>query len=69
MDGKKTGAYRDENGQLHLVSTTCSHLGCTVRWNDAERSWDCPCHGSRFNYDGDVLDGPAVHPLNTPDTE
>ena len=69
IDGEKTGAYRDESGQLHLVSTTCSHLGCTVKWNDAERSWDCPCHGSRFSYDGSVLDGPAVHPLKKLDAE
>lgn len=57
------GGYRDEFGQLHLVDTTCTHLGCETKWNDAERSWDCPCHGSRFSYTGEVLEGPAVKPL------
>ncbi|WP_315898447.1 FAD-dependent oxidoreductase [Planococcus sp. CPCC 101016] len=60
---KKAGGYRDEYGQVHLVDTTCTHMGCEVNWNDAERSWDCPCHGSRFSYTGDVLNGPAVKPL------
>ncbi len=63
VGGKKAGGYRDEYGQLHLVDTTCTHLGCETKWNDAERSWDCPCHGSRFSYNGEVLDGPAVKPL------
>ncbi|WP_203334165.1 FAD-dependent oxidoreductase [Planococcus beigongshangi] len=57
------GGYRDEYGQLHLVDTTCTHMGCETKWNDAERSWDCPCHGSRFSYTGEVLEGPAVKPL------
>lgn len=65
VDGKKIGGYRDENGQLHLVNTTCTHLGCTTKWNDAERTWDCPCHGSRFSYEGEVLEGPAINPLKT----
>lgn len=59
----KTGVYRDGEGGLHAVSVRCTHLGCLVRWNGAERSWDCPCHGSRFDVDGDVLEGPAVKPL------
>jgi glycine/D-amino acid oxidase-like deaminating enzyme/nitrite reductase/ring-hydroxylating ferredoxin subunit len=63
IDGKQTAAYRDEAGQLHAVSAVCTHLGCTVRWNAGERSWDCPCHGSRFDPDGGVLHGPAVTPL------
>ncbi|WP_214802602.1 FAD-dependent oxidoreductase [Exiguobacterium sp. ERU656] len=62
-DGKTVGGYRDETGELHLVKTTCTHLGCDVKWNDGERSWDCPCHGSRFDYEGNVLEGPAVKPL------
>lgn len=69
VNGKKAGAYRDSEGQLHLVKTTCTHMGCGVRWNDAERSWDCACHGSRFSYDGDVLNGPAVKPLEKLDPE
>ena len=56
-------AYRDESGTVHCVSARCTHLGCTVRFNDAEKSWDCPCHGSRFGIDGRVLHGPAVEPL------
>ncbi|SEP91794.1 FAD-dependent oxidoreductase [Natrinema salaciae] len=57
------GLYRDDSGTTHAVSATCPHMGCLVRWNDAERTWDCPCHGSRFTYDGDVLSGPAVEGL------
>jgi nitrite reductase/ring-hydroxylating ferredoxin subunit len=59
----KAGAYRDEDGVLHAVSLRCTHLGCLLHFNGAERSWDCPCHGSRFDVDGAVLEGPAVHPL------
>jgi glycine/D-amino acid oxidase-like deaminating enzyme/nitrite reductase/ring-hydroxylating ferredoxin subunit len=59
----RTAAYRDDSGELHAVSARCTHLGCSVRFNDAERSWDCPCHGSRFALDGTVLQGPAVEPL------
>jgi len=59
----KTGVYRDDAGSLHAVSLRCTHLGCLLRFNGAERSWDCPCHGSRFDVDGAVLEGPAVHPL------
>jgi glycine/D-amino acid oxidase-like deaminating enzyme/nitrite reductase/ring-hydroxylating ferredoxin subunit len=64
--GKK-GVYRDEDGSLHAVSLRCTHMGCLVRFNAAERSWDCPCHGSRFAVDGSVLEGPAVHPLERRD--
>lgn len=62
-DGKRVGAYRDPEGQLHLIDRTCTHMGCECEWNDGERSWDCPCHGSRFSYEGDVLEGPATVPL------
>lgn len=57
--GKRTGAYRDQNGTLHLVDSTCTHLGCELEYNNAERTFDCPCHGSRFNYEGKVIEGPA----------
>jgi glycine/D-amino acid oxidase-like deaminating enzyme/nitrite reductase/ring-hydroxylating ferredoxin subunit len=60
---KQLAAYRDEDGTLHVLSAICTHLACTVKWNSAERSWDCPCHGSRFHYDGTVLQGPAVEGL------
>ena len=56
-------AYRDPDGALHAVSATCTHMGCLVSWNNGETSWDCPCHGSRFSCDGEVLHGPAVQPL------
>ena len=59
FEGKKMGAYRDENGALHLVGGECTHLGCLIKWNNDEKSWDCPCHGSRFSHDGKVLNGPA----------
>lgn len=64
FNGKKSAAYRDENDQLHIVSATCPHLGCIVHWNSAEKSWDCPCHGSRFSYKGEVLEGPAISGLH-----
>jgi glycine/D-amino acid oxidase-like deaminating enzyme/nitrite reductase/ring-hydroxylating ferredoxin subunit len=60
----KTGVYRDDDGGLHAVSLRCTHLGCLLRFNAAERSWDCPCHGSRFDVDGAVLEGPATKPLD-----
>jgi glycine/D-amino acid oxidase-like deaminating enzyme/nitrite reductase/ring-hydroxylating ferredoxin subunit len=62
-DGGAAACYRDEDGLLHAVSSTCTHLGCQVMFNDAERTWDCPCHGSRFDIDGRVLEGPAVRDL------
>lgn len=62
-DGDKVGVYKDEQGQLHQVSAVCSHLGCIVSWNNAEKSWDCPCHGARFDYEGRVLCGPATKSL------
>jgi glycine/D-amino acid oxidase-like deaminating enzyme/nitrite reductase/ring-hydroxylating ferredoxin subunit len=61
--GERVGAYRAEDGTLYVVSPVCTHLGCWTRWNDAERTWDCPCHGSRFSHDGSVVQGPAVTPL------
>jgi glycine/D-amino acid oxidase-like deaminating enzyme/nitrite reductase/ring-hydroxylating ferredoxin subunit len=64
--GKK-GVYRDLDRKLHAVSLRCTHLGCLLRFNAAEHSWDCPCHGSRFAPDGTVLEGPAVKPLQQRD--
>jgi glycine/D-amino acid oxidase-like deaminating enzyme/nitrite reductase/ring-hydroxylating ferredoxin subunit len=56
-------AYRDDQGKIHKVSATCSHVGCTVHFNSFERCWDCPCHGSHFDIDGGVLNAPATVPL------
>jgi glycine/D-amino acid oxidase-like deaminating enzyme/nitrite reductase/ring-hydroxylating ferredoxin subunit len=55
----KVAVYRDEQGHLHKCSAVCPHLGCIVDWNDAEKTWDCPCHGSRFEARGQVINGPA----------
>ncbi|HSI76671.1 MAG TPA: FAD-dependent oxidoreductase [Lunatimonas sp.] len=66
VDGEKVAAHRDEMGTLHLVSSICPHMGCIVHWNEVETSWDCPCHGSRFSIDGDVLEGPAYQGLAKP---
>ena len=63
IDGERVGAYRDEEGTLHLVNTTCTHMGCELNWNSAEITWDCPCHGSRFSYEGEILEGPAIKSL------
>ncbi|PSJ15903.1 Rieske 2Fe-2S domain-containing protein, partial [Nitrosomonas supralitoralis] len=59
----KLAVYRDQDGKLHKVSAICTHLGCIVHFNPAERSWDCPCHGSRFDTNGKILHGPAPSPL------
>jgi nitrite reductase/ring-hydroxylating ferredoxin subunit len=61
--GRQIAVSRDRDGVLRSVSARCTHLGCIVDFNDAEQSWDCPCHASRFALDGTVLQGPAVHPL------
>lgn len=63
VDKKKVAAYRDETGTLHTLSAVCTHLGCVVGWNATDRTWDCPCHGSRFSLTGQVVSGPAVKPL------
>ncbi|RJF96632.1 FAD-dependent oxidoreductase [Noviherbaspirillum cavernae] len=60
---RKLAVYRDEGGGLHVLSAACTHLGCVVAWNSAEQSWDCPCHGSRFSVEGEVLHGPAMASL------
>jgi len=60
---RKVAVYKDDRGQVHVCSAVCTHLGGIVRWNSAERTWDCPCHGSRFDCFGDVLNGPANKPL------
>lgn len=61
--GRQVAVSKDDAGVVRAVSARCTHLGCIVAWNDAERSWDCPCHGSRFAANGEILQGPAVSPL------
>lgn len=63
IEGEKFGAYRDDNGELHVVCAVCTHMKCIVKWNNFEKTWDCPCHGSRFSKEGVVLEGPAYHNL------
>jgi glycine/D-amino acid oxidase-like deaminating enzyme/nitrite reductase/ring-hydroxylating ferredoxin subunit len=63
LEGKKVALHRDAAGALHAVSPVCTHMGCDVAWNAAEKSWDCPCHGSRFGVDGGVIHGPAQKAL------
>ena len=65
--GRQCAVHRDENGQLHAVSARCTHLGCIVAFNSAEQAWECPCHGSRFAPDGQILQGPAVRQLEKRD--
>jgi Rieske Fe-S protein len=62
--GQTIAAYRDDAGVLVRRSAICTHMGCRVEWNDAERTWDCPCHGSRFKPTGEVISGPAESPLD-----
>jgi glycine/D-amino acid oxidase-like deaminating enzyme/nitrite reductase/ring-hydroxylating ferredoxin subunit len=66
---KKIAVYRDENGEIHERSAVCTHLYCIVAWNSAERTWDCPCHGSRFDPYGQVVNGPAITPLREVESE
>lgn len=58
-EGEKLGVYRDADGKAHIISTRCPHLGCQLAWNADDLAWECPCHGSRFDFDGKVLYGPA----------
>lgn len=58
--GKRMGAFRDDGGEVHLVSLRCPHIGCELEWNAVDCTWDCPCHGSRFTYDGEAIGNPAV---------
>lgn len=63
INGEHVAAYRDPSGDVTILSPVCTHLGCIVQWNPLEKSWDCPCHGSRFRHDGEVLEGPAISGL------
>lgn len=64
--GHMLAVYRDDTNNVHVRSAVCTHLGCFVKWNTAEKSWDCPCHGSRFGVDGKVINGPATRELEMP---
>lgn len=64
LRGRKYAVYKDEGSLLHFVSAECTHLGCLVKWNTDEKTWDCPCHGSRFTFEGKVVNGPANKDLH-----
>jgi nucleotide-binding universal stress UspA family protein/nitrite reductase/ring-hydroxylating ferredoxin subunit len=63
VDGKQLAVYRGEDGSLAALNPRCTHMGCTVDWNDTDRTWDCPCHGSRYDRLGKVIEGPAEKDL------
>ncbi len=63
LEDKRMALYRDEQGELHALSSICTHEECNVEWNSSDKTWDCPCHGSRFTADGHVMNGPAAEPL------
>lgn len=63
VEGEKLAAYRDEHGQIHIIEAECAHLKCIIKWNNDEKTWDCPCHGSRYTHQGKVLNGPANRDL------
>jgi glycine/D-amino acid oxidase-like deaminating enzyme/nitrite reductase/ring-hydroxylating ferredoxin subunit len=65
IDGDNVAAYRDTGGTVHAVSAVCTHMGCLVGWNRTDKTWDCPCHGSRFALSGEVIHGPATQPLGS----
>ena len=65
-EGHKAGVYKDMEGRCYVVNPRCPHLGCQLEWNPDEKSWDCPCHGSRFSYEGDLIDNPAQESLVKP---
>ena len=62
--GQKIGIYKDEKGEIYKVNPVCKHLGCELSWNNLEKTWDCPCHGSRYDYKGNLIYGPSVKNLD-----
>ena len=69
INSNRYALHKDEEGEIHICSATCPHLGCLVKWNHMEKSWDCPCHGSRFSAEGEIILGPATHDLKKIDIE
>lgn len=65
IDKSKVGIYKDKNGNIYAVKPYCTHLGCELSWNNLDKTWDCPCHGSRFNYDGKSIYDPSIKDLET----
>ncbi len=65
IDGRTFGIYKDKDGKIYAVNPTCTHLGCLLTWNNVDKTWDCPCHGSRFCYNGKNLSDPAFKDLET----
>ncbi len=63
VEGEKVAAYLHEDGTPYLLSARCQHLGCIVGWNSRARTWDCPCHGSRYDHSGAIINGPTTKPL------
>lgn len=63
QNGENLAVYKDEAGKVITLSAVCTHMGCIVEWNGKEKTWDCPCHGSRYNTIGKVINGPAVKDL------
>ncbi len=69
LDGSKIGVYRDPNGKYYALKPVCSHLGCELSWNNLDKTWDCPCHGSRFSYTGESIYDPSIKNIDLIDIE
>ena len=63
INGDKVGVYKNTQGEIFKVKPICQHLGCELSWNNLDKTWDCPCHGSRYNYKGELIYGPSVKNL------
>ena len=64
IQDEKVGVYKDDEGNLYKIKPICTHLGCELSWNNLEKTWDCPCHGSRFTYEGKSIYDPSIHDLD-----
>ena len=67
IDGEKIGIYKRDDGKVFAVKPVCKHLGCLLSWNNLEKTWDCPCHGSRYDYEGNIITEPTVRGLEKVD--